>query len=376
MIYLDNASSTTVDPKVLEAMIPYFSQNYGNPSSINLKGLEAKQSIDNARKSIASIINCSPSEIIFTSGGTESNNLAIKGIAKTFPKKKHIIISQIEHSSIINPCEDLKKQGYEISYIKVDKEGIINTDQLKKLITEKTALVSIIYANNEIGTIQDIKKIANICKEKNTYFHTDACQAVNFLDINVKNLELDLMTINSSKIYGPKGIGALYVKKRTKISPIIFGGGQEKGLRSGTLNSPGIIGMAKAMELVVQNKEKNSKKINNLTNLLLSKLLKHNDFFKLNGNLTNRIPNNINIQIQNIEGKEFILLLNENNICASTGSACNSGKENPSHVLKAIGLSDQEANSSIRLTLGKFNKEEEMTNTANIILNIVNRIKN
>ena len=374
-IYLDNAATTKIDKEVLKEMMPYLTTEYGNPGSMHSLGLKAKNAVENARKRVAKVLNCSPKEVIFTGSGTESDNMAILGYArKNKNKGNHIITTPIEHHAVMDGFKQLKKEDFKVTVLDVDRDGFINLEQLKKIITEKTLLVSIIYANNEIGTIQDIEKISKICKEKNVVFHTDACQAAGYLDLDVKRLGIDMMTLNGSKIYGPKGVGVLYLKKGIKIQPIVFGGGQESGLRSGTENVANIVGFAKALELVEEHKEKESRRIKKLRDKLIDNLLKLPNT-RLNGDREKRLPNNVNISFLNIEGESVILMLNELRICVSTGSACTSADLEPSHVIVSLNLPHEVGHSSIRMSLGKYNTEEEIDYVLEKIRSIVEKLR-
>jgi len=362
-VYLDNAATTPVDEKVLKVMLPYFSDKFGNASSLHYPGEEARRAVEESRKVIAKSIGGKYKEIIFTSGGTESNNLAIKGLFFHFNKegKNHIIISKIEHDCVLNACKWLEKQGADVTYLDVDKEGFVNPEDVKKAITNKTFLVSIIHGNNEVGTIQDLEAIGRIIKEKSKeiLFHTDACQSFTKTNIDVKKMNLDLTTLNAHKIYGPKGIGALYIREdlKKKINPLFSGGGHEFGVRSGTENVPGIVGFAKASGLTGKSE---IKKMTHLRDYLIDKILKIPDT-SLNGPRgEKRLCNNINISFKNIEGEAIGGYLNAKGISTSTGSACSSKSLEPSHVLKAMGLSAVVANTSIRITLSKDNTQEEV----------------
>ena len=343
-------------------MDKYYSQIFGNPSSFNDIGLDAKTALDSARQKVANILNAEPKEIIFTGGGTESINLAIKGVARALKEKgKHIITSKIEHHAVLETCGYLeKKEGFEITYLDVDRYGVVKLEDLKKAIRKDTILISIMYANNEIGTIQPIEEIGKIAKENEIYFHTDACQVGCYLILDVKKLNVDLMTLNGSKIYGPKGVGVLYIRKGTEIEPIIHGGGQEFGLRSGTENIPGIIGFTKALELAQEDREKESKRLVKLRDKLVKGLLDIIPKTFLNGHPVNRLPNNVNVSILDIEGEAMLLYLNEHGIYASTGSACSSTSLEPSHVILAIGLPYEAAHGSLRFTLGRKTSEEDI----------------
>jgi len=370
-IYLDNAATTPVDKKVVETMLPYFSEKYGNASSQHLKGQEAKRALEEARHTIAKSINAKDDEIIFTSGGTESNNLALKGLFFANPNKKHIVTTKIEHDCVLNACKWLEKQGAKVTYLGVDNQGFINLEQLKQAINENTLVVSIIHGNNEIGAIQDIEKIGKICHEKNVYFHTDACQSFTKTEINVKKQNLSFVTLNAHKIHGPKGVGALYVKQGTKTTPLLHGGGHEKGLRSSTENIPGIVGFAKAVKLADY---KNVKYMTKLRDKLISGILQIPNT-NLNGSKENRLCNNINVRFNNIEGEAIGGYLDAYGICSSTGSACSSHTLEPSHVLLALGLSPLEANSSLRLSLSRENTEEEIDKVLEVLPKIIEKLR-
>ncbi len=351
-VYLDHAATTYMDPKVKEAMDPYFCDNYGNPGSFHGRGLLAQEAIIEARAKIAKQLNADPSEIIFTGSGTESINLAIKGVA--FRKGKgHIITQKTEHHAVLHTCEYLEKKGFEVTYLPVDDFGMVNPEDVKNAIKKDTILVTIMYANNEVGTIQPIAEIGAICKENNILFHTDACQAAGALDLDVKKLNVDMLTINGSKIYGPKGVGLLYLKKSVRIDALIHGGGQENNMRAGTENVPGIIGIAKALELAQENKETENARLIKLRDRLIESIMTTIKDTKLNGHPTQRLPNNANISFLGIEGEAMLLLLSEYNIYCSTGSACTSKTLDPSHVLVGMNMPYELAHGSLRFTLGK-----------------------
>ena len=359
--YLDNAATTPVDERVLKAMLPYFSDKYGNPGSMHQKGLEAKNAVDESRKTVAKLIGAEPDEIIFVSGGTESDNLALIGTAMALKEKgNHIITTNIEHHAVFDTCEYLEEQGFKITYVPVEKNGIANPKEIEKAITPKTILISVMHANNEIGTIQPIAEIAKIAKSKNIVMHTDACQSAGYLDIDVNKLGIDLMTLNGSKIYGPKGIGILYARKGIILKPLIYGGGQEKGVRSGTENVPLIVGFAKALEIAQKMREKESKRLIKLRDKLIEGIKKKIPNIHINGDLEKRLPNNVNISFLGVEGESMILHLDAKGICASTGSACSSHSLEPSHVIKALGLSDEASHGSLRFTLGRHTTEEDI----------------
>ncbi|MBI4140487.1 cysteine desulfurase [Candidatus Woesearchaeota archaeon] len=377
-IYLDNASTTQTDKLVVDEMKQYFTEEYGNPSSTHTKGVKAKEALENARKKVASILVCLPEEIIFTAGGTESINLAIQGTARVNKNKgKHIITTKIEHPAVLKTCEYLEKnEGFSITYLDVDLQGLVNTKQLSEAIKKETTLITIQYANNEIGTIQQITDIGRIARQHNILFHTDACQAAGYLDINVNNIDVDLMTLNGSKIYGPKGTGILYARKGTSITPLIFGGGQEHGLRSGTENVPSIVGFAKALEIATAEKEKETQKQTKLRDKLLSHIKQIIPDAQLNGHPTKRLPNNLSITIPQIDAETIVTMLNEHEIFTSTGSACTSHSIQPSHVLTALGQKPEQANSTLRITIGKHTTEEHINKLSSLLSSIVKRLKN
>ncbi len=371
-IYLDNAATTRVDDEVLKEMIPYFSEKYGNASSQHVKGQEAKQAMEKARKTIAKKIGARSHEIVFTGGGTEANNLAVKGLFfANYPEKNHIIISKIEHDCVLNACKWLETQGAEITYLDVDADGFVNSKQLGDSITDKTILISIIHGNNEIGTIQNLEEIGKICKERGVLFHTDACQSFTKVDIDVKKQNLDLVTLNAHKIHGPKGVGALYIREGIKITPVSHGGGHEKNLRSGTENIPGIVGFAKSVD--VANK-KDVERMNELRNKLIDGILKIENT-RLNGSREKRLCNNINISFNNIEGEAIGGYLENEGIYTSTGSACSSHSLEPSHVLQAIGLTPVQTNSSLRISISKYTTEEEIDYFLNVLSKIVDKLR-
>ncbi|MBU0629004.1 MAG: cysteine desulfurase [Nanoarchaeota archaeon] len=360
-IYLDNSATTMVDKEVAKAMQPYFTKIYGNASSLHQFGQEAKRALEQSREIIAKSINADPKEIIFTSGGTESDNLAIKGIAYANKEKgNHIITTKIEHHAVEHTCKSLEKEGFKITYLDVDKEGFINPDQLKKEITDKTILVTIIHGNNEIGAIQDIEPIGTICKEHNIPLHIDAVQSFTKTEIDVKKQNITLSSFSAHKLHGPKGIGALYIKKGTKLNKLIEGGAHEFNLRPGTENIPGIVGFAKAVEIA---KQEDCKKIAELRDYFIEKVLKEIPETKLNGPTKDRLCNNINITFKFIEGEALLIKLDDKGIAVSTGSACSSKDLRPSHVLTAIGLHPAVAHGSIRFTLSKYTTKEELDYT-------------
>lgn len=372
-IYLDNAATTKVDDKVLKAMLPFYQDHYGNASSLHMEGTEAKTALEKSRKIIAKSLGANSKEIYFTSGGTESNNWAIKGLFwKNFPEKNHIITTKIEHDCILNACNWLEKQGAIVTYLDVDKTGFVDPKTIEKAITDKTFLLSIIHGNNEIGTIQDLEEIGKICKEKNILFHTDACQSYTKIPIDVKKMNLNLITINSHKIHGPKGVGALYIKDGTKIEPLMHGGGHERKQRSGTENIPGIIGFAKATEQI---SSKELKKMIMLRDKLIKGILTSIPETKLNGPKLNRLQNNINISFTNVEGEAVGGYLENEGIFVSTGSACMSNTLSSSHVLKAIKLNDLEQNSSIRFSISKYTTEKEIDYVLKKLPKVISKLR-
>lgn len=366
IIYLDHCATTYVDEKVLKKMLPYFNISYGNPSSMYAIGRQNKRIVENSRSMVAKELNCSAKEIYFTSCGSESDNLALKGIAYANKNKgKHIITSKIEHPAILNSCKTLERQGYEVSYLNVDKKGFVKLEELQASIKEDTILISIMFANNEIGTIQPIKEISTIAKKHNIIFHTDAVQAAGNVKIDVEQLGIDALSLSAHKFYGPKGMGALYVKKGIEFERVQDGGHQEKGKRSGTENIAGIVGLAEAIKLANSNLEKNNKQILDNRNYFIKKLTDNFDKIKINGDLEKRLPGNINVTFLGKDSLEILLKLDEFGICASAGSACSTGDSLPSHVLTAIGLNAEEVSGTIRFSLGKENTKDEIDYVVN-----------
>ncbi len=371
-IYLDNAASTKVDEKVLKAMLPYFTEKYGNASSEHQVGQEAKNALERARRVIAKAIGAKTHEIIFTSGGTESNNLVLKGLFfENYPNKKHIITTKIEHDCVLETCKWLETKGAKITYLDVDEEGFVDIKEFEKAITKDTLVVSVIHGNNEIGVIQDLEKITKLCKVKNVLFHTDACQSFTKVNLNVKKQNLDLVTLNAHKIHGPKGVGALYIKDGIKITPLAHGGGHEKGLRSGTENIPGMVGFAEAVKI---SNSKDVKKMEILRNKLIKGVLKIPNT-RLNGSSEKRLCNNINVSFMNIEGEAIGGYLERDGIYTSTGSACQSHTLKSSHVLKAIDLSALEANSSLRMSISKYTTEQDIDYVLDKIKKVVIKLR-
>ena len=377
IIYVDNAATTSLSKNALDAMLPFYKEHFGNPSSLYSIGFEAKKAMEKARKDIAECIGAQhPQEIYFTSGGSESDNWAIKGVARALIKKgkNHIITSNFEHHAVLHTVKSLEKEGFKVTYLDVYKNGIVNPKDLEKEITEKTALVSIMYANNEIGTIQPIEELGNICRKNKITFHTDAVQAVGHIPVNVVKDNVDLLSLSGHKFHGPKGVGALYIKKGTIIDNLIDGGAQEKSKRAGTENVAGIVGMTAALKESCENLDQNYSKIIKLRDYLEYELLKIEDSI-LNGDVKNRLPGTINISFAGIEGESLLLLLNELGICASSGSACTSHSLDPSHVLLAIGLKHEIAHGSLRITLNEENTKEDIDTIAVTVPKIVKRLR-
>lgn len=376
IIYLDNAATTPTKSDVLEEMIPYFTEKYGNPSSIYSVARESKSAIEKARDRVAKALNSNADEIFFTGGGSEADNWAIKGIAlANRDRGNHIITTKIEHHAVLHTCSYLEKHGFNITYLNVDESGLISIEELKNSITDKTILISVMFANNEIGTIQPISEIGKLCREKGIYFHTDAVQAVGNASINVKEMNIDLLSLSAHKFYGPKGVGALYIRKGVKVHPYIHGGGQERNRRAGTENVPGIVGLGKAIELAQNNLEGHMNKLTLLRNKLINGIMEKIPYTKLNGHPEKRLPGNANICFRFIEGESLLLLLDETGICGSSGSACSSGSLDPSHVLLAIGLPHEIAHGSLRLSIGDSTTEEDIDYVLSVLPNIVKRLR-
>jgi cysteine desulfurase len=378
-IYLDTAASTPVADEVIVEMLPYLKEWYGNPSSIHKFGRETTRAIQIARKRVAEMIGALPHEITFTSGGTEANNLALKGAAvhvksKT-PDKNRIITSSIEHDAVLEPCKDLEGRGFVITYLPVASEGFVRPSDLKSVLSDDVALVSIMYANNEVGTVQPIKELVEIAHQAGAFFHTDAVQAAGKIPINVKSLGVDLMSISSHKINGPKGVGTLYIRSNLEISPIIHGGGQEWSLRSGTENVPGIVGFGKACELANKRMSQYQEHVAGLRDYLVERVLKEIPRSRLNGSRTDRIPNNAHFTFFGVNGEDLIIKLDENGIAASTGSACSAKKQKQSHVLKAMGFSYEEITGSLRLSLGLHNTKDEVDRALGILSNVIKELR-
>jgi cysteine desulfurase len=377
-IYLDNHATTPMDPRVLDAMLPYFTEKFGNAASRNHSfGWESEVAVENARKQIASLIGASPKEIIFTSGATESNNLAIKGVAEMYAERgNHIITAATEHKAVLDTCKHLEKRGYRVTYLPLQQNGLIDLEMLKAAFTDKTILVTIMYANNEIGVIQPIAEIGRMCKERGVLFHTDAVQAVGKVPVNVIADNIDILSLTGHKIYGPKGVGALYVRRRNprvQITSQMDGGGHERGMRSGTLNVPGIVGLGEACAIAQKEMAEEAKRLGYLRDKLRNKLEAELDEVYINGTMEHHLPNNLNISFAYVEGES--LLMGINDIAVSSGSACTSATLEPSYVLKALGAGDDIAHSSIRFGLGRFNTEEEVDYAAAKVIDVVRKLR-
>lgn len=369
-VYMDHAATTYVDPRVVEVMLPYFTEHFGNASSLHFFGRDAKEALERSREIVAKSLGATPDEIFFTSGGTESDNLAIKGVMLANRIKNHVITSIIEHHAVLETCNFLQEQGFEVTYLPVDKQGLVSLNHLEDSLTEKTGLVTIMHANNEIGTIEPIKEIGRITKKNGVYLHTDAVQSFGKIPTNVNDLNVDLLSISGHKIYGPKGVGVLYIREGVKIEPVQHGGGHERGMRSGTENVPGIVGLAKAVEIFQAEMKEESERLTHLRDKLIKGVLEIDGSW-LNGHPTRRLPNNSNFGFDRLEGESLILRLDAKGIAASTGSACSSGSGAPSHVLTSIGLTPEQANGSLRLTLGKCNTEEDVDYVLEVLPEIV-----
>lgn len=375
VIYFDNNATTKVAPEVFEAMKPFLTDLYGNPSSMHSFGGQVEHYIRSGRESVANLIGCDSSEIIFTSCGTESDNAAIKGVLSAYPEKKKIITTRVEHPAVLAPCRELQALGYKVVELGVDKDGQISLDELKAEVDEDTAIVTIMYANNETGVIFPIDKIAEIVKSKGVVFHTDAVQAVGKIPLNLNKSNIDLLSLSGHKLHAPKGVGVLYVKKGTRISPFIIGGHQERGRRAGTENVAGIVALGKAAELAMENLEEENTKVKKLRDKLENAILKSCKDAKLNGDKVNRLPNTTNISFEFIEGEAILLLLDQFGICASSGSACTSGALEPSHVMRAMGVPFTAAHGSTRFSLSRYNTEDEVDFVIQKMPIIVNRLR-
>lgn len=375
-IYLDNASTTAVSAEVLEVMLPFFTETYGNASSIHGTGREAARALDKARKQVAGALGAQAREIYFTAGGSESDNWAIKGAAFANREKgNHIITTSVEHHAVLHTCAALEQQGFRVTYLQVDRTGRIDPEQVREAITDQTVLISVMAANNEIGTLEPIREIGELAKEKGILFHTDAVQAVGAIPLNMSELPVDMMSLSGHKFHGPKGVGVLYVRSGTRLDPLIHGGAQERGQRGGTENLPGIVGLGKALELAVAGMKENAARMTLLRERLISGILEQIPDATLNGHPTERLANNVNISFPGIEGEALLLRLDLAGIAASGGSACTSGSVDPSHVLLATGLSEEAANGSIRLTLGTDTTEQEIEEVLEVLPAIVKDLR-
>lgn len=375
-VYMDNAATTKLSPDVLNAMMPYLTDIYGNASSVHAFGREAREGVEHARNQVAAAINASPDEIFFTAGGTESDNMAIKGVAHKYAKKgKHIITTAIEHHAVLHTCEALEKEGYEVTYLPVDEDGLISVEQVRAAMRDDTLLVTVMFANNEVGTIEPIAEIGALCRERNVLFHTDAVQAVCHIPIDVRAMNIDLMSISAHKFHGPKGIGALYCRKGIVLEPVIVGGAQERKRRAGTENVAGIVGLGAAIERAHKNMSADMARVSALRDKLISGILKDIPHVKLNGHPTQRLPQNVNFSIRYIEGESILLMLDINGIAASSGSACTSGSLDPSHVLLAMGIPHEIAHGSLRLTLSDMTTDEEVDYVLETLTKTVKRLR-
>ncbi|ABS34137.1 cysteine desulfurase IscS [Clostridium botulinum] len=373
-VYMDYSATTYTKPEVLEEMLPFFTENFGNPSSLYSFSDKTKKAVNLARERVSKALNAEKNEIFFTSGGSEADNWAIKGIAYANKKKgNHIITTKIEHHAILHTAQFLEKEGFKVTYLPVDEEGFVSVEDIKNAITDETILVSVMFANNEIGTIEPIKEIGELCKEKNIYFHTDAVQAIGHVDIDVKDMNIDLLSMSAHKFYGPKGVGALYIKNGVKIQNLIHGGGQERGKRASTENTAGIVGLGKAIELAMENMPEENEKLSNLRGRLIRGIEARIPEVKLNGpkDMSRRLPNNVNFSFIGIEGETLLLDLDMNGIFGSTGSACASASLDPSHVLLSIGLPHETAHGSLRLSLGAKNTEEDIDYVLEVLPKII-----
>lgn len=375
-VYLDNAATTALSPKVLEQMMPYLTTIYGNPSSPHSFGQKARKGVDHARDQVAKALNALPEEIIFTGCGTESDNTVLFGVAERYAKKgNHIITTNVEHHAILHTCEALEKRGVEVTYLPVDENGMVTAEQVANAITDKTILVSIMFANNEVGTIMPIAEIGKVCRERGVLFHTDAVQAVGHVPIDVKAMNIDMLSLSAHKFHGPKGVGALYMKKGIRLPSYVMGGAQERNRRAGTENVAGIVGLGAAIALATQTLEESAARMTKLRDKLIAGIAQRIPEVKLNGHPTMRLPNNVNYSIKYIEGESILLMLDMNGIAASSGSACTSGSLDPSHVLLALGLSHEVAHGSVRLTLSDETTEEDIDYVLDVLPKVAERLR-
>ncbi len=375
-VYLDNAATTALSPKVLEQMMPYLTAIYGNPSSPHSFGQEARKGVEHARDQVAKVLNALPEEIIFTGCGTESDNTVLFGVAERYAKKgNHIITTNVEHHAILHTCEALEKRGIEVTYLPVDENGMVTAEQVANAITDKTILVSIMFANNEVGTIMPIAEIGKVCRERGVLFHTDAVQAVGHVPIDVKAMNIDMLSLSAHKFHGPKGVGALYMKKGVRLPAYVMGGAQERNRRAGTENVAGIVGLGAAIELATENLAESAARMTKLRDKLIAGIAARIPEVKLNGHPTLRLPNNVNYSIKYIEGESILLMLDMNGIAASSGSACTSGSLDPSHVLLALGLTHEVAHGSVRLTLSDETTEEDIDYVLEVLPKVAERLR-
>ncbi|MDD5919124.1 MAG: cysteine desulfurase NifS [bacterium] len=375
-VYLDNAATTALSPKVLEQMMPYLTTIYGNPSSPHSFGQEARRGVEHARDQVAKALNALPEEIIFTGCGTESDNTVLFGVAERYKSKgNHIITTNVEHHAILHTCEALEKRGIEVTYLPVDENGMVTAEQVANAITDKTILVSIMFANNEVGTIMPIAEIGKVCRERGVLFHTDAVQAVGHVPIDVKAMNIDMLSMSAHKFHGPKGVGALYMKKGIRLPAYVMGGAQERNRRAGTENVAGVVGLGAAIELATQSLEESAARMTKLRDKLIAGIAERIPEVKLNGHPTLRLPNNVNYSIKYIEGESILLMLDMNGIAASSGSACTSGSLDPSHVLLALGLSHEIAHGSVRLTLSDETTEEDIDYVLEVLPKVAERLR-
>ena len=375
-IYMDYAATTPVRPEVVEAMLPYFTERYGNPSSIHSFGQDARVAVEEARAKVASLVGARPEEIVFTSGGTESDNFAIRGVAYALREKgDHIVTSSVEQHAVLETCKSLEREGFKVTYLPVDRYGMVDPEDVRKAITERTILVSVMHANNEVGTIQPIEEISKIAHERGAYFHTDAVQTVGHIRVDVEELGVDLLSTSAHKLYGPKGVGALYIRKGTRIAPFVHGGEQERGRRAGTENVPGIVGFGRAAELARLEYEDEARRLSELRDKLIEGLRERIDYIHVNGHPTRGLPGNVHITVEFVEGESMLLNLDLEGIAASTGSACSSGSLEPSHVLLAMGLSHELAHGSLRFTMGRWTTEEDVERVLDVLPEVVARLR-
>jgi cysteine desulfurase len=375
-IYMDHAATTPIDPQVLEAMLPYFSNQFGNPSSIYWLGREARKALEDARTTVAAEIGAAPQEIIFTGCGSESDNMAIRGVAlANRAKGNHIITSAIEHHAVLHACQFLERNGFKVTYLPVDSTGLVNPEDVLRALTSETILVTIMHANNEVGTVQPIAEIGKLLRERKILFHTDAVQTMGMIPVNVQDLSVDLLSMSAHKFYGPKGVGALYIRKGVRVDPLIYGGGQERNRRAGTENVAEIVGLAKALQLANRGLAEKEKQVTELRDYLIDNILQKFDHVRLNGHRTQRLPGNVNVSFEYIEGESLLLNLDLKGIAASSGSACTSGSLEPSHVLLAMGICHEIAHGSLRLTLGKDTTKAEIDYLLEILPGIVGKLR-